>query len=130
MSISAFQGSWSPIDRIFGGNPAGTSRHQQSGRRKPGSRNSAPYKATRSQLSGGLLAAVLPLLGIRSRYRQVDYRGFRELLGEAFGGRVLSWGRDTYLYDSANRLIAIKRAARFHASGRCQPPRYFVRCVA
>lgn len=78
----------------------------------------------------GVVTTVLALAGVRTRFQRVDYRNFRELLNFAIGGRVRSWGRDTYLYDDRNQVIAIKRAARFDASGRCVPPSYFVRRAA
>jgi hypothetical protein len=80
--------------------------------------------------AGSIFPDLLALVGIRTRFRQVDYRSFRELLNLAISGRVRSWGRDTYLYDSGNRLVAIKRAAKFDANGRCTPSSYFVRRLA
>lgn len=77
--------------------------------------------------AGGMVAILLSMAGIQSRFQQVDYRNFRELLNVAISGHVRNWGRDTYLYDSRNRLVAIKRAARFESNGRSTPTRYFVR---
>jgi len=100
------------------------------GRRTAGavSRHPALHKVrnTTALEAGGIIATLLALAGIRTRFQQVDYRNFRELLNLAISGRVLSLGCDTYLYDSRNRLIAIKRAARFDANGRCSAARYFV----
>lgn len=78
----------------------------------------------------GIVTTALALVGIRTRFQQVDYRNFRELLNIASEGRVHKWGRDTYLYDRRNRLVAIMRAARFDIGGRCTPVSYFVRRAA
>lgn len=75
------------------------------------------------------IAAVRSLLGMHRRFRQVDYRSFRGRLDTTLSGRVRRWGRYTYLYDCRNRLVAVTRAARVDASGRCVPVSYFVRCM-
>jgi hypothetical protein len=133
MSGSVFlSGGWS----VGSGGGAVTSGYSHgyghgSGRRTAGavSRRTAPgrkLRNTRIQEAGGIIATLLALAGIRTHFQQVDYRIFRELLNLAISGRVLSLGCDTYLYDSRSRLIAIKRAARFDANGRCSATRYFV----
>lgn len=98
----------------------------QAGRRATGAVSSrGPRSATND--AGGVFTTLLALVGVQTRFQQVDYRNFRELLNVVASSRVRNWGRDTYLYDSRNRLIAIKRAARFEANGRCTPTSYFVR---
>jgi hypothetical protein len=77
--------------------------------------------------AGGVFTTLAALVGSRTRFQQVDYRNFRELLNLSNSGRVHSWGRNTYVYDGRNRLVAIQRAARFDINGRCTPPSYFVR---
>jgi hypothetical protein len=74
----------------------------------------------------GIVATLLAAAGLRSRFQQVDYRSFRELLDCSISGAVRTWGGSTYLYDSNNRLVAIKHAARFEANGRATPTRYFI----
>jgi len=69
------------------------------------------------------------LLGMRPPLRQVDYRSFRSRIDHTISGRVRRWGRYTYLYDCRNRLVAVTRAARVDAGGRCLPVGYFVRCM-
>ena len=74
-------------------------------------------------------ANVRSLLGMRPPLRQVDYRSFRSRIDNTISGRVRRWGRYTYLYDCRNRLVAVTRAARVDAGGRCLPVGYFVRCM-
>jgi hypothetical protein len=122
MSGSVFlSGGWS----VGSGGGAVTSGYSH-GYGHGSGRRTAGAVSRRTQEAGGIIATLLALAGIRTHFQQVDYRIFRELLNLAISGRVLSLGCDTYLYDSRSRLIAIKRAARFDANGRCSATRYFV----
>ena len=82
---------------------------------------------------GGLATAAWKALrsipGIQPRFRQVDYRSFRDRLDATLSGKVRRWGRYTYLYDCRNQLVAITRAARVEAGGRCLPVSYFLCCT-
>jgi len=123
MSGSVFlSGGWSIGSGISSVVDTGT------GRRVRGAVSRRVGRRQYSELSdaGGILPTLAALVGIRTRFQQVDYRNFRELLNLAISGRVHSWGRNTYVYDGRNRLVAIKRAARFDGNGRCTPPSYFV----
>jgi hypothetical protein len=124
MSGSVFlSGGWSLGSGISSAVVNESGRRARAGDSHRYSRRSRP--ATND--AGGIFTTLLALAGVRIRFQQVDYRNFRDLLNLANSGRVRSWGRDTYLFDGRNRLIAIKRAARFDANGRCTPSSYFVR---
>ena len=121
MSGSVFlSGGWS-IGSGFSGAVV-----NETGRRATGAVSSRRPRSAANN-SDGIFTTLLALMGVQTRFQQVDYRNFRERLNLATGSRVRNWGRDTYLYDSRNRLVAIKRAARFEANGRCTPTSYFVR---
>jgi hypothetical protein len=63
----------------------------------------------------------------KSQFRQVDYRSFRFILEAANSQKVRSRGKETYLYDCRNKLIAIMCSAHFDTFGRCRPPSYYIR---
>jgi hypothetical protein len=133
MSGSVFlSGTWSIGD--IGGAVDSRRNRGQNARRTSGA--VSQRKAGRAAALAGdhglrsVFTTALALAGIRTRFQQVDYRNFRELLSGASEGYVHKWGRDTCLYDRHNRLIAIMRAARFDIGGRCVPVSYFVRRAA
>lgn len=94
---------------------------------------SAPHALGAVSVGGVLRAALVALrnvASVRPRYRQVDYRSFRDRLDATLSGKVRRWGRYTYLYDGRNQLVAVTRAGRVEAGGRCQPVSYFLPCAA
>ena len=87
------------------------------------------YGGNSDSFFGRFIQSVWSAFRIRSRFRPVDYKNFRKRLEMSGNGRIHNLGGYTFLFDGCNRLIAIKRAARFDFNGRCLPPHYYVRAA-
>lgn len=65
-----------------------------------------------------------------SVFTQVDYRQFRQHLGDFSTRTVEGKGYETVIYDQHGDIQAIVHAASIDSNGRCFPAEYFIRSQA
>ena len=62
----------------------------------------------------------------RSRFTQVRYRQFRQMLSHISLGDTGDHGTDTFICDLAGEVQAVVQAASIDTTGHCHPARYYV----
>ncbi len=66
----------------------------------------------------------------KSRFTQVGYRQFRQILAHISLGDTGDHGTDTFICDHAGEVQAVVQAASIDTEGRCHPARYYINSMS